>query len=46
MRFKNSQKQSMEVAAKIVVTLGTTNWEGHKEMFHILFWVLLTQAST
>lgn len=38
--YKNSQNQSMEIEVKMAVTVGTTAWEGHKEMFLILTWVL------
>ena len=36
MKYKNSPNQSMGVEAKIEVILGATDWEEHKEMFHIL----------
>lgn len=34
----------MKVEIKMVVTLGTTDWEGHKEMSPILIQVLATQV--
>lgn len=40
MMYKNRQNQSMEIEVKMAVTVGTTAWEGHKEMFLILIWVL------
>ena len=38
LKLKNSQKQFMEVEVKTMVTLQTADWEGHKEMAHVLFW--------
>lgn len=42
MIYKNSQNQSMEVEVIMVVSVGTADWEGHKELFHTLIWVLAT----
>lgn len=36
----------MEIEVKMAVTVGTTAWEGHKEMFLILTWVLAPQVYT
>lgn len=36
MKYRIAKNQSMEVEVKIEVTLGTTGWEKHKEMFQIL----------
>lgn len=42
-QIRESQNLSMKVEIKMVVTLGT-DWEGHKEMSHILIQVLATQV--
>lgn len=42
MIYKNSQNQYMEVEVIMVVTVGTNDREGHKEMFHTLIRVLAT----